>query len=124
MRKRKILIVDDELDMLEILKLNLENSGHYEVMVGHKAAEGLKIANEFEPDLILLDFIMPGMNGNEFVDHIKSSDALKNTPIVFFTATADRQDPDIRSLLDKYPFISKPASYQEVVDCIEKNLQI
>ena len=85
---KKILLVDDEIDILEFLSYNLKNEG-YEVRVAKDGQEGVSIAKEFLPDLILLDMMMPEMNGVETCEKIRSFDATKEIAIAFLTARGE-----------------------------------
>ena len=86
--KKKILLVDDESDILDFLSYNLINSG-YDVRTAINGKEGIKVAREFNPDLILLDMMMPVMDGVETCEKIRSISELKNVMIAFLTARGE-----------------------------------
>ena len=86
--KAKILVLDDEPDILEIVGYNLRNEG-YEVKTALSGKEGIAIAKKFLPDLILLDVMMPGMDGMETCDIIRKDSQLKDTIIAFLTARGE-----------------------------------
>jgi len=86
--KKKILLVDDEIDILDFLSYNLKNEG-YEVRVAKDGQEGVNIAKEFLPDLILLDMMMPEMDGVETCEKIRSLDSTKEIAIAFLTARGE-----------------------------------
>ncbi|APD07517.1 DNA-binding response regulator MtrA [Flavobacteriaceae bacterium UJ101] len=88
MKKSKILLVDDEPDILEFLSYNLNKEG-FHVVTAHNGEEGLKKAKIEKPDLILLDVMMPKMDGIETCAEIKKVEALKNTLVVFLTARTE-----------------------------------
>jgi two-component system alkaline phosphatase synthesis response regulator PhoP len=81
----KILLVDDEPDILEIVGYNLTNEG-YDTISAANGVEALKIAKEYQPHIILLDIMMPEMDGIETCEKLRDIDAFKDTIIVFFTA--------------------------------------
>lgn len=81
----KILAVDDEPDILEIISYNLNKEG-YEVLTASNGADAIRIAREQKPDLIILDIMMPKMDGIETCRQIREIDKLKNTFVVFLTA--------------------------------------
>lgn len=81
----KVLIVDDEEDILEFVSYNLSKEG-YEIKTANNGASALEIANDFTPDLIILDIMMPGMDGIEVCTLMRENKALNNTLIVFLTA--------------------------------------
>ena len=80
MSKEKILIVDDEEHIVELLKFNLQSAG-YEVMEANNGIDALKIANENKPSLMLLDLMLPGMDGFDVCKEIKRNNEMKNTSI-------------------------------------------
>lgn len=88
--KHKILIIDDDQDILELLKYNLEKSG-YEVKAICKSVNSLKVAKAFHPDLIILDIMMPKINGIEVCRQLRENPEFKNTYIFFLTALSDRE---------------------------------
>ena len=85
MESKKILIVDDEPDILEFLKYNLVKEG-FEVLTAGDGEEGLRVAEAEKPDLIVLDIMMPKMDGVEICRNIRSNPNLKNTLVAFLTA--------------------------------------
>lgn len=85
MNPAKILLVDDEPDILEILEYNLKKEG-YEVATASNGEEGLQRAEEFKPDLIILDIMMPIMDGVEVCRQLRAKPEFKNTIITFLTA--------------------------------------
>ena len=119
MRKKKILLVDDEPSFTRVLKLCLENTGSYEVREENKGTMAVQAARQFKPDLILLDVVMPDIDGGEVASTIMADEALKNTPIVFLTAAVAK---DEEGVISGYPFIAKPVNSDEVIDRIEKSL--
>ena len=88
MKTPKILLVDDEPDIVEFLSYNLKKEG-YEVVTAHNGVEGLKQAKIQKPDLILLDMMMPEMDGIECCKEIKKVESLKKTLVVFLTAKTE-----------------------------------
>jgi class 3 adenylate cyclase len=117
MRKKRILLIDDEPSFTCMLKLNLEETGAYEVREENIGTEALDAARQFNPDLILLDVIMPDMNGGDVALQIETDKDLKNTPIVFLTGSA----PEKRQyVIRDRPFIAKPVSAKQAIDCIEQ----
>lgn len=109
LRARKVLIADDEPDILEILKYNLVQEG-YQVATAKDGEEAIDKAKMFQPDLIVLDIMMPKKNGVEVCEILRLLPAFKNTLILFLTALSD-ESTQIRGLetgADDY--ISKPIS--------------
>lgn len=83
----KIMLIEDELDLAEIIKMRLENSG-YEVVTVPSGETALGLMQNNPPDLILLDLLLLGMRGEEFCKIIKADDKLKHIPVILFTASA------------------------------------
>jgi two-component system, OmpR family, alkaline phosphatase synthesis response regulator PhoP len=106
---KKILIADDEPDIIEILSFNLKGEG-YEVMTAKNGDEALEKAKSFKPDLIILDMMMPGKNGLEVCNILRTQSMFAGTLIVFLTAIND-ENTEIKSLengADDY--LTKPIS--------------
>lgn len=108
-KARKILIADDEPDILEILKYNLANEG-YEVIAAKDGDEALEKARRNLPDLVVLDIMMPKKNGVEVCQILRNQAAFKNTLIIFLTALNDEgtQVKGLETGADDY--VSKPVS--------------
>ena len=122
MNKKRILLVDDEKSLTNLLKLNLEETGDYEVRVENWPEDALAAAREFKPDLILLDLIMPRMPGGNVAALIDSDPQVKGTPIVFLTAAVRKQQvEENEGIICDHPCLAKPATVEEVVAMIEKH---
>lgn len=87
MQKRRILIVDDEPGFIKLLKLTLERTGRYQVWEENDPTKAVDAAMKFMPDLILLDFLMPKIDGGRIAEQIRADPHLRKTPIVFLSAT-------------------------------------
>ncbi len=124
MEKKKILMIDDEEDFTQLVKLNLEITGKYEVRTENRGDQGCAAALEYRPDLILLDILMPDMEGSEVAYKIKQQEELKNVPIIFLTATAREVEIDASTgSIGGQVFIAKPVSAEKLMEAIEKQLQ-
>ena len=88
---KKILIVDDEADIIEILQFMLEANG-YECVTAMDGEEGLKLAREISPDLIILDVMMPKINGYKISRLLKYDNKYKDIPILMVTARSQEED--------------------------------
>jgi len=86
---RKILLVDDEAGFTQLLKMNLERAGGYEVRIENDSTKALATARAFMPDAILLDVVMPGMDGGDVQAQLQSTPLLSHIPIVMLTALVD-----------------------------------
>ena len=124
MDRKKILLIDDEEDFTDLLKLGLERTGRYEVRAENDPRSGIEAAREFSPNLILLDIIMPDMDGTEVARMIKEDEELKNIPVVFLTATLTREETDLEGgMIGGRPFIAKPVGITDLIRAIEKHIR-
>lgn len=117
----KILLIEDEPDQSKIIKLRLESRG-YQVITAYKAEEGMKLALEEKPDLILMDMILPGMHGLEATIELKRMPETKEIPIIALTAMSM---PDFQHACYQdgvCAFIKKPYEPEDLFDEIGKNL--
>src|SRR5512143_1894188 len=113
MEKKRILIIDDEPAFTRMVKLNLEKTGSFEVREENKATYALAAAREFKPDLILLDVIMPTLDGGDVAAQFEKDKHLKGTPIVFLTATVSRREAGPAGLNSGGSlFLAKPVSLE------------
>ena len=90
--KKRILVLDDEMDFADVMKMTLQMTGQYEVRATVRPSTFLQVAQDYRPDLILLDCMMPGLDGGEIASQIQADPVLKDTPFMFLTATADRAE--------------------------------
>lgn len=116
-RKPKILIVDDEEAFTRLTRLTLTD---YEIREENDSARALETARNFQPDLILLDVMMPDLDGGDVAALIQATPELKETPIVFLTAIVTQKETAARPLLGGFPFISKPITPERLAENIEK----
>src|ERR1700735_1286857 len=99
MKKKRILVVDDESGFTHLLKLVLPI---YEVREENNPTRAVEVAREFKPDLILLDLIMPEMDGGTLAAKIREEPLLRFVPIVFLTAIVSPKEAETRKTLDGY----------------------
>ena len=119
--KKKVLLVDDEKSFTTLLKLNLEETGRYEVRAVNWGEDALPAAREFHPDIMLLDIIMPQMPGGNVVAQFEAEAEFQNLPIVFMTAAIQRSRvAENDGIISGKPCLAKPASLEEIVKMIEE----
>lgn len=124
MAKKRILLIDDEVGLTKLLQLNLEQTGAYEVRVVNQGAQAFEAAQEFQPDLILCDIIMPDMEGTEVAAQVKADSALSRVPFIFLTAVVSREEVEAQGgMIGGHEFIAKPVAMDKVIECIEKHLR-
>ena len=126
-KRAKILLVDDDVDFIESTKTILE-SKPYEIIVAHEGNEGLRKAKEENPDLILLDIIMPLKNGFTTAEQLKKDPVLSKIPTLMLTAFSEKRGgsgiPVSRGFnLNAEDYIEKPISPQELLAKVEKYLK-
>jgi CheY-like chemotaxis protein len=110
---KKILIIEDHADMRELLTWQVELMG-YAALAARQGSEGLQKAQSENPDLIILDIMMPGMDGWQAARELKANLATKDIPIL--AATALFRDPDLKTCIDSGcdGYIVKPFTFQEL----------
>lgn len=114
MADEKILIVDDEEHIQELIKFNLENNG-YKVFCANDGLEALKLAKMELPQLILLDVMLPGMDGYDVCKEIRRDNVISNTPIIMITAKGEELDKILGLELGADDYLTKPFSVRELV---------
>jgi two-component system, OmpR family, alkaline phosphatase synthesis response regulator PhoP len=114
MAGEKILIVDDELHIVELLKYNLETNG-YKVVYALNGKEGIALAIEKKPDLILLDVMLPEMDGFDVCKEVKKNKSIEKVPIIMLTAKSEEFDKILGLELGADDYITKPFSLRELM---------
>ncbi len=121
----KILIIDDEPDFCEFVKMSLEKTGRFAVLVATDGASGIATAERDQPELILLDIRMPEMNGAEVAEHLLHSDITRDIPIAFITGLLPKDEVKKRSgYIHGFLFITKPVTRTELVHQIDSVLEV
>ncbi|MFZ2639619.1 MAG: response regulator [Verrucomicrobiia bacterium] len=124
MDKKRILLVDDDISFTRMMKLNLERSGVYDIHIENVGSRAVTTAREFKPNLILLDVIMPEVDGGDVAAMLKDDPILRDIPVVFITALVSGEENASGGLIRSgYRFIGKLASEKEMLQCIEENLR-
>jgi len=104
---KKILIVDDEPQLVEMVKMRLEASG-YEIISAHDGQEGLDKAKKEKPDLIILDLMLPKIDGYKVCRMLKFDEKYKKIPIILFSARAQEEDKKMGEEVGADTYITKP----------------
>ena len=117
--KKRILICDDDPVILRLLQVNLELEG-YEVVAAHHGEEAVRLAAIEHPDLVILDIMMPRMDGYEAVKEIKSNEETRNIPVVFLSARAQQADIEKGRAYGVTDYLTKPFDPTELLDVIER----
>ena len=119
---KKILIVDDEQDIVESLKFVLEVSG-FVCQTAYNGEDGLKLAKEIMPDLIILDVMMPKINGYKISRLLKYDSKYKDIPIIMVTARSQLEDKMIGEETGVNEYITKPFELDAIVKKVEEYLK-
>ncbi len=117
---KRVLVVDDEQNIVDILRFNLEREG-YEVITAGDGVQGLAMARSSDPDLILLDVMMPEMDGFQVCRELRKEDKL--TPIIMLTAREEETDRVMGLELGADDYVSKPFSVRELMARVRTNIR-
>lgn len=120
--KKRILVIDDETNMVELIKFRMEAAG-YEVIAAHDGQEGWEKIKTVKPDLVLLDIMMPKMDGYNVCKLAKLDKDLKDIPIIMLTAKGQDQDKMLALNVGADGYISKPFEGKNLLAVIEKALR-
>lgn len=119
---RQVVCIEDELEMIDLIRLILGRKG-FEVIGAEGGKQGLETIREIKPDLVLLDLMMPDMDGWEVYQQIKADSEIRDTPVIVVTAKAQSIDKVLGLHIAKVDdYISKPFSPQELMESVEKVL--
>ncbi|HVU27437.1 MAG TPA: response regulator [Verrucomicrobiae bacterium] len=120
---KKILIVDDEAGITRMLKRNLEATGRFTVRTENTSSAAITAAREFLPDFILLDVMMPGMDGGEVAAKIKEDKTLSHVPVVFLSAIVKKEETEATGgKIGGSTFLAKPVKLEDLIACIETHI--
>ena len=124
MTKQRILIIDDDAAITRSIKLNLEATGTYIVCQENHAPAAVHTAQEFMPDLILLDVMMPEMDGGEVATRLREVPFLKHTPIIFLTAIVSNEETHgSEAHIGGEEYLAKPVDLNILIRVIEGHLE-
>lgn len=123
MIRKKILLIDDEEDFVYFTKINLEQTGKFEVATAIDADAGIKMVRKFKPNLILLDIMMPGKDGFEVLKTVKKDKETRGIPVVMFTVKDEDSYKQKAARLYDEDYITKPVELEELIARIEKVLK-
>lgn len=122
--KKRITMIDDEETLCHLVRLNLESTGRFEVTTATDPREGLKLAQTEKPDLIILDLMMPHMEGSVVAEKLLENNQTKDIPILFLTVLADKNLTGAYMGESKTrKMVAKPVTTSELVRRIEEMLK-
>jgi two-component system phosphate regulon response regulator PhoB len=114
MKKGTILVIDDEKDLIELVRYNLEKEG-YDVIAATDGQSGLEVVKKHRPDLVMLDLMMPGVDGLQVCQRLRADPRSGRIPVIMLTAKATEADRVVGLELGADDYITKPFSPREVV---------
>lgn len=119
-RLPRILVVDDEPGFTRLLKINLETTGRYVVRVENDPRLALPAALDFHPDMVLLDVMMPGLDGGDVANRFTNDPRLNHIPVIFLTATVRPSEVDAHhGCIGGLRFLAKPVALPELMACLD-----
>lgn len=121
---RRILVVDDEVGFTKLLKMNLEKTKQYEVLVENESTNALNAAHGFLPDLVLLDIVMPGLDGGDVAAQFQDDHMLCNIPVIMMTALVSQEETsqDAVAQAGAMNVLPKPVNMEVLLRCLEEAL--
>jgi DNA-binding response OmpR family regulator len=126
MNPKRILIIDDDKGLTQMVKLNLQATGHYEVCIENCSTHAVETARRFHPDLILLDYVMPGLDGGDVTLRLQEDPLLSSVPIIMVSALVSNAEasPDGTVSCGGQVMLAKPVTMRNLLKCIERHLPI
>lgn len=121
MDKKKILLVDDDLDLIKMLKLRLETEG-YEFMCAEDGEKMLNVMKEKKPDVIILDIMLPNIDGYSALREMRKEEHFKDIPVIVLTAKEKKKVGDLFALEGVANFIEKPFEASDLLQKIRSAL--
>ncbi len=117
--KRKVMVIDDAEDFCEFVKVILEATGDFQVSSCNSGRMAVRQVERHKPDIILLDIMMPEMDGSEVASALKADDATQDIPIAFITSLVSERDVDSgQGVIDGHYFIAKPVQTDKLINVI------
>lgn len=119
---KRILVIEDEEDLLKMMIFRLK-SGGYEVISATDGLQGLEMAKKEKPELIILDLMLPRMDGYRICKMLKTSDEYKNIPIIILTARMEESDKKLAEEVGANAYMTKPFDHKLLLEKIKEFLK-
>ena len=119
MKKTRVLVVDDQEGFTRLLQLALPE---LDIRAENDPTRALVTAEEFRPELIFLDVVMPTLDGGDLAAQFKAHRTLSRVPIVFVTAIVSPKEAQTEQVIGGYPFLAKPVSKHAILACVAKHV--
>jgi len=124
MNKKRILIVDDEPSFTTLTRMNLERANRFEVWAENQSSACVAQARIFQPDLIVLDVVMPGQDGGSVLAELAADETLRKIPVILLTATVtDKILQGRQGVFAGHPVLAKPIEPAKLIRQIEETLK-
>ena len=117
---KKVMVVDDEEGFTKLLKMNLEKTGDYQVQIENKSTRALEVAREFQPDVVLLDIVMPDMDGGDVAAQFQDDPMLRKVPVIMLTALVAEGETSSGSVAQAGTMnvLPKPVNMEILLSCL------
>jgi DNA-binding response OmpR family regulator len=123
MERKRVLVVDDEAEFCSLIKIGLETRSDFEVFIAATGKEGYEIARVVQPDVILLDITMPGMDGFQVLEKLKNDKNTVAIPVIMLTAREDVEYKRKAAQLFNEAYLTKPVEFSVLKSTIEEVLR-
>jgi len=120
MNKKRIMIVDDEAPFTRLLQLSLEQTGHYDVRTENNPLRAMQAAKQFLPDLVLMDVMMPVMDGVTFLKAVKQMPAYKFTPVIMLTTESEESKKREGQAAGARAWVVKPFQPEQLIGAVQR----
>jgi two-component system, OmpR family, response regulator len=119
----RVLVVDDEAYITRLLKLNLERTRRFVVQTENAGLNALSAAQQFKPDVVILDVMMPDIDGGDVANVLRTDPELRNVPVIFLTAAVKPEEITVRNgRIGGFPYIAKPLNIRGIIEAIDRCL--
>jgi len=124
MSKTRVIIIDDDVPLTQTMRINLVETGDYEVEIVNDSIQALKRAREFRPDVILLDVVMPGYDGGDVSAQLQEDRMLRDVPVLIITALVSNDETPEGAVVESggQTMIAKPIKFDALVAAIESKV--
>jgi DNA-binding response OmpR family regulator len=119
---KRVLVCDDDPVILRLLQVNLELEG-YDVITGRNGEEAVSLAAANAPDLVILDIMMPRLDGYQACEQIKNNDSTRDVPVIFLSAKAQQSDIDKGKEFGVAAYLTKPFDPNELLSIVDRLLR-
>ena len=116
---QRILVIDDDADLTTVVRMILLDTGKYDVRVINRSEIALSAVQQFRPHLVLLDVMMPGMDGGQVASAIRGDSVVRATPIVFLTAAVTGEEA-VRGPIGGEIYLEKPVCKERLLECVDR----